>query len=307
MAMQMNEVVRANKAVKGLKALAPLSGQLEDGRYMMSVEEAKKIKVYRSKDKGYQRDLNLKRVDEITNILKKSGKSTFSEIVVANVRGEMQCVDGQHRLVAHIAAGVPIAVHVLSMTQEEAIDRFIRDNAKARPLRRTELILASRDPIAVAIRSLCKTWGLHLTQAIALTQGLIGQRALLYLDGSYNIDERQGRVMDVLLQRWTNDSRFRENLVKEIRDNKSRKAFAGSTERAFSHPNTFWLLGQLARDNIMNINKIKADVDLLLEADWSSRNIASLRVLAIAPGNGARKALRDFVERKILLPAYKNK
>lgn len=288
---------------KGLKALAPLAQQYEDGRYEMSVTEAKTVKIFRAKDGGYQRDISLKRVDAIATDLKKHKKSNYPEITVANIGGVLQCVDGQHRLLAHIQANMPIAAHVRSMTQAEAVELFVRDNGLARPLRSKDLIAGSNHPLAKSIRSIATAFKVSQTQAKEVVVGILGTSGVpLYKD--ITLDERQDRAIAIVLNAWTSDKRFRAVVYGEITNLQTRNHFQNSIERSFSSPATMRLLGRLAKDNIGNLNKLQTEVVLLRNANWAGNQLGSLRTLAKVGSNNAVKPLYDYFQQKVLLPAY---
>ena len=301
--LSIGQVKQANR--KGLSALKPLAKQVDEGLTVLSLDIAKTIKTYRATDGGYQRPLNLRRVDAIRDDLsKRKGPSNYPPITVANVDGELQCVDGQHRLHGHIAAGVPVPANILSLSQNEAIDLFVRDNGTSRALRRADLVAGSRHPLAISIRQLCKTFGLSQTQVSAAVIGILRAQALP-LNTARELDEREARALGLALDLCAKDERCFGKTLGEITNAKSRAEFAKKLERSFSAVTTFWAIGRLCKDDISNLNKLKSDLRILQEADWKSRNLGSLRALACDSSNQGKKRFLEFVEREVLLPAYK--
>jgi hypothetical protein len=290
-------------------ALKPLvsPSQYEDGHYELSVEQAKQIKIHRAADGGYQRKPSLKRVAEIAEELKllkdKGRKSNFPAIRVANISGKLECVDGQHRLLGHIQAGMPIMAHVFSCTQKEANDLFIRDNGTVRALRREELVAGSQHALAKSIRSMAKAFGVHEVQVTICVIGLLGS---LDLHKDRELDERQSRALTIVLDSWSKDARFKPWQLRDMSNTEARKKFEKSVERSFSASNTFWLLGRLCKENIHNLNKLKSDLRIIQESDWQKMNLNSLRyIVKESTTKKTQRKLWEYVEREVLLPAYK--
>lgn len=283
----------------------PGSGEnLPDGRYMFPVELAKKIQVDRAKDGGYQRDVNLKRVEAIAESLAGKTRSNYPEITVANVRGTYYCVDGQHRLFGHIKAGKDIPVNLIRMTREESIDLFIRDNGQARALRKRDLIAGSRHPIAQEIRDLATHFKLSQTQVTALVIGVMNKYTLPLDDRSF-LTKKQSSVMRIVLTVWTKDPRFVGKIASDFKTDKDRTKFMKSIERSFSSTCTLWVLGKLALDHMEDTTELRWALNVIQNADWAKQNLGSLRKQALDASNQGRKRMLETVKVRILLPEYK--
>lgn len=304
----------AHLAMKKEPKLAVLPVQTQDDRYFMTPGEASNVKIDRAADGGYQREVSEKRVLDILADLEdkkaKGRKSNYPEIEIALVNGVMYCIDGQHRLAAHVRAGMEMPVHVRSMTAGEAHDLFVRNNSKAKPLRRPEIMYATRAKVGQQMRALVKTYGVTMPQAMAVATGVNGGRPVS-LDGD-GLTGPEEHVCGVILQIWTKDPRFVPvDMTKgggSFGDKKNggttRTKFRKSIEWSFSSTTTLWALGRIAFDSMNNVSKLKKDIRIIQEADWNlSRLHNSLRALA---RNGAeKKALYEFMQKSVLLPAYR--
>jgi hypothetical protein len=304
------EEVKRQQNTSGLQALAPISSmQYENVHRELTLEEMKAINHYRAIDGGYQRSLSLTRVANIREDLKKRGVKTsdYPEIVIANINGKLQCVDGQHRLMGHIEAGVCVFAHIQSMTQAEAVQRFVRDNALAKPLKRKDLIAASNNPLATQIRAIAKGFDMSQMQAAAFVSGLINKSTLPIHDPGFELDERQQHAVTTALNIWTKDKRWRNKLPADILNLKSRREFKERPECAFSGVLACWLVGKICHRNIHNLNKVLSEVKMLRDADWIKKNLGSLRTLASGYSSEHKGELLEYFDRKVLLPAYKDK
>lgn len=304
MATSIADVKRAKK--QGFAVLR----QYEDGHQQLSLEVMRTIKVLRAKEGGYQRNLNQRRVDEIyQDLVKRNGVSNYPEITVANVDGELQCIDGQHRLEAHLRAKAPIHAHVFTCTRQEAVEIFVRDNYKSRPLKRQEVVAASLNPLAITIRKLAKDFHASQIQVTNMVAGLLGKAGsgIPLEDPKFDLDERQMRAAVIVLDTWSKDARWRGITPAEL-PQAARAEFSKSIERSYSSVSVLWALGKLAKDNVANLNKLKSDIQYLRDADWKKSNINSLRELAKKTGTAQDRArLFAYIEREVLLPAYKNR
>lgn len=300
----------AHLAMKQEKKLAVLPVQTENSRYWMTPGELAQVHVFRASDGGFQRALSERRVADIVaelEVLKsKERKSNFPELELANVNGKIYNIDGQHRMEGHIRAGMDCPVHVSHMSLGEAHDLFVRNNSKAKSLRKTEIMVATRDKIGLQLRAWCKAYKCTMSQAVALSTGVNNGRPIAYAgDG---MDDRQERVGAVILEIWTNDPRF---IPIDPSDNtgvdsstKARAKLRKSIEWAFSTTSTLYALGRLGYDALNNINKLKRDIRTIQEGDWNlARLNNSMRALA---RNGAKKKdLYEFMKSNVLLPAYR--
>lgn len=279
-----------------------MSNQFENERYLMGPSAAQQIKILRIDSGFYQRRLDMKKVNDIKEDLLRKGYSDYPEITVANVNGELQCVDGQHRLIAHILAGMPVPVHIMSMTQEQAIVLFCRDNGKAKPLMRRDLIASSLCPAAKTIRSLSADFKVSYQQVTQIFVGLKGGNTIGDLhDSATGFTDPEIKAASVILETWTNDKRFTSVDAPSALPKMQRE-----TEKAgFSAGITLWCLGKIVRENIANLSKAKRDLAIIREADWSKHSGNSLRKLATS-GSKFRRNLLETMKADVLLPAYKS-
>lgn len=278
--------------------------QVENSRYDMSPAEARTVKFLRFSEGGYQRELSEVRVTDIATSLEKKQRSSYPEITLANVKGVLQCVDGQHRLLGHIKAGVACPVNVISCSQQEAVEIFCRDNGKSRKLTALQLTQASPARGAVDIRSLSNNFKASITQVRWLLQGLRGGSGLSSLhEKDFAFTDPELRAATVVLEAWTRNPGFIywQN-PSTVAEREHYRKYKGTWQAAFSSSCTFWLLGRLCKLDMNNLNKMKRTVKILELADWKRNGARSLRGLQ---GNAAknRKELYEYTRSHVLLPA----
>lgn len=283
-----------------------VSTQWENTRYEMSPQEARNVKILRAREGFYQRELKPSKIADIVKELKKLGASNYAEVMIANVNGVLQCVDGQHRLLAHVEAGLPVPVKVMTMTQEQAFFMFCRENGKHSALRRVELVGSSPVPAAKTIRGLANDYNASLAQVCALMIGIRGGSSIGDLhDASFAYTDPEIRAAAEILRAWTNHKlwiRWNRPMTPEERSNYKRHR--GSSEAAYSSYCTLFCLGRTAKANLTNLNQVRRDLRLIQDSDWIKNTQSSLRGLQGTDAK-SKKSLLDFISRTILLPAYK--
>lgn len=287
--------------------------QVESQSFWMTAGELSQVEVYRASERedGFQRVARDKKIHEIAKhleVLKAKGRnSDFPEILIANVNGKLICIDGQHRLAAHIQVGMNARVHVESMSLNDAVDRFIRDNGKSTPLRKPELAMSARTELAKQIRALAKTYNAGIPQVMQLLTGMRGALSDLVVAGP-GLTDQENRTAGAILEVWTRDDRWLE-----IDDPMSRGSSVGTKkvaamrktiEWAYSSTTTMYALGAIGREGMSNINKLKKDIRIVQDADWKKAlEDNSMRGLARKGTN--KKKLFEYMKSKVLMPAYR--
>lgn len=281
--------------------------QYEDEHLLLTPGQMIQIEVFLAADGGYQRPLNERRVQSIADDLKKRGKSTYPEVTIANIRGKLQCVDGQHRLIAHAQADVPCPAHIISMTQAEAIDRFCRDNATAKALTRFDLLRGSRTPVSKLARDLSKQYEAGIGQVSQVLYGMsqtVLQRGTT--DSSLQYSDQQIRAAEIVLEVWTKDSKFVQ--LKDRGDpgymaRTARGSKATGKQKViltFSSKVVAYVLGALAKDYLSNITKLRKDLRVIVAAEmWSTSNRLHTMI-----STSKRAELLAVLRSEILLPYY---
>jgi hypothetical protein len=305
-------VIYKGKILPGKSVEVEPALKIRDGRCFLLPEQAKLVEIIRydhSTGNGYQRRLSKVRVNQIVNDLAGKKESDYPEIFIANVSGTYQCVDGQHRLMAHIDAKVPIAARVQTMSQKKAIELFVRDNSKARKLYRSELIKASKSPRAMLIKEISKDYGISHNQSSSILQGLD-------LDSTFNFNlssneyftEKQKTAARKILDIWTADSRWIPQSEERIRRVRRDGLYMMPTNSAFSSQTTLYVLGRICREHLEErdfISRIKTDINAVKNGDWARNASKSLRGLQ-GGTNVHRKALMIFIQTEILLKALRD-
>jgi hypothetical protein len=128
--------------------MTPKRASVREGIYRFSPEELLSLHIptvsVNGMVKGYQRPFVRDHARKIAVAL--LGGKALPEITVAvDGNGVMSAVDGQHRAVGGVIAGVPIVGIVRRMSKDEQKQLFT-DQRKAKPVDRNVLILAGTNP-----------------------------------------------------------------------------------------------------------------------------------------------------------------
>lgn len=264
-----------------------------DDVFWLTPEEAKNIKIVPAgEEEGYQRDRKPAKISEIIAILHERNYIPFPAIRVASVNGELECIDGQHRLEAHIAAKANIKVEIISMSRQEAAATFLRDNGKSTSLNRRNF----KDAAVVAgcfkakfIQEMEQKYDASNGQVMCLLEGLSG--GPVELGTSFAFEPYVEKACDYILKIWANDPRW-------LNIGRQRKVVGGfcDTQDAYSSKNLLKCLGKKSRELIRQGRSYKEVIDLIHKADFKKKTVNSFRKLATQTGSAGTNLMYNYVK-----------
>lgn len=169
-------------------------------------EVAKKVLTFRVDDGGFQRKLARNKVDSVKGYLENTPWAVFPPVLIADVNGVLYDVDGQHRRLAHVELKRPLVASVVKMSMEDARRNFMLHNSKATRVGQSDLIQASRNPIAQSLKKLAKRFSATDNQVRRLIAGLEGglsTRQLNFIDDDAKLDPVVMEKAISILETWT--------------------------------------------------------------------------------------------------------
>lgn len=157
---------------------------------------------------GFQREINTNQVAKIENLIR-DGFTKFPPIALAKLPGgRVVEIDGQHRRAAHMNTGIGCFCMVYQVESlEEARQMYLVWNGRARKPTSYEAFMASRNRVAMKVKSLQETYGLTFGQAAGVVRGLIGS-LMDFVAEDADISKDMMARANAILTVWTKDARW---------------------------------------------------------------------------------------------------
>lgn len=277
--------------------------------YELTPQQAEKVRIISYYDDSleeaaaYQRELKSPKVEDIRQDLLSGTGQPYAPIFLALVDGELECIDGQHRLFGHIAANVNVLAMIVEMSREDANRTFNRDNGKSTRLSNKHMVKVSLNSKAVFMRDLTEAFDISIDQVLVLMMGLRGGSiGDMYGNESFTLDQED--AAQTILSTWTANKKLWRKIEKasNIRRAAGKKEACEPTD-AYSGKAVLQALGRYAAENIDNKSKYKRMVRLVSQADWYNKSSRSLRRAAAETGAAGSKQMLDLIKCTIIAEA----
>lgn len=172
-------------------------------------ELSEQFKIVHLKDGGFQRALNVSRVDVMVDDIKANG-SIVPPIVVARTKEGMIVVDGQHRLEAYRKAKYRLSALIVDgMTEKEATASFVAINRKARRVSLTHVLNVDPSEYATMVRKLGDKYGASNRQAHYALVGAFGRETYYkHKRTGFEIKREHLASVELVLATWSRDKRW---------------------------------------------------------------------------------------------------
>ena len=195
---------------------AAIKRQLPRDYKDLTLDEMLEVQQWTSVEGGFQRQLSMKQVNEVTAFMLYSPTPIVPPVLLARLKGERGlkrwCIDGQHRLKGAIQAGMSIpAVTVTVDSLEQARYLFLVYNSKATRVSQKFIGLVSNNDVASITRSLAAEYGTFYEHIKRLGIGLLGGKTTKYWDEVAHdaaIPDTFLAQMRAILNLWTSDKRW---------------------------------------------------------------------------------------------------
>lgn len=227
--------------------LKPRRAPREPGVHLFTVAELLALSIpYMTANgtiNGYQRGLEVSHARNIARALQ-AGKPLPPIEVALDDRGNMSIIDGQHRTVGAVLAGVPIEGHIKHRSLDEQRELFAGQR-RARPVDRNVLVLAGDSPyelyIQDAVTSSEHPWS-PLVSSSAKSKTKVSAHTALALILGYVSDaiENGSRLTPHQIERW--NSTYADEMAPLLTCFGNKKsnplAFSATNVRAIGHAAT---------------------------------------------------------------------
>ena len=192
------------------EGLTPKRASVREGIYRFSPEELLSLHIptvsVNGTVRGYQRPFVRDHARKIAVALL-NGKALPEITVAVDGNGVMSAVDGQHRAVGGVIAGMPIVGIVRRMSKDEQKQLFA-DQRKAKPVDRNVLILAGTNPyeryIQRAVADNDHAWKLIVSSSPA-SKTRISPYSMLSLLAHYVGNASSTNFSPAMEERWDKD------------------------------------------------------------------------------------------------------
>ena len=226
----------------------------------LSLAEMMKVQQWTAVEGGFQRQLSLKQVNEVTSFMLYSPTPVIPPILLARLNGTSDgcrwCIDGQHRLKGAIQAGLGIpAVTITVASLDEARYLFLIYNSKASKVSKKFIGMVSNNEVASLTRQLASDYSTFYEHIKRLGIGLLGGKTTKFWDEVAHdaaIPEPFIKQMKMILNLWTQDRRwipakFPEEHPGEVTRCVARK-IVSETNSAYCVPGVLQVVGAVVRD-----------------------------------------------------------
>ena len=226
----------------------------------LSVAEMKTVQQWTASEGGFQRQLSMKQVNEVTAFMLHSPTPMIPPVLLARLKSNRSlkrwCIDGQHRLKGAIQAemGIP-AVTITVDSLEQARYLFLIYNSKATKVSKNFIGMVSNNEVAVMTRELASEYETFYEHIKRLGIGLFGGKTTKYWDEVAHdaaIPAPFVKKMRTILNLWTSDRRwtpenFPEENPGEVTRCVARKVVV-SCKSAYCVPGVLQVVGAVVRD-----------------------------------------------------------
>lgn len=240
---------------------------------VLTIAEMVKVQQWTSVEGGFQRQLCLRQVNDLTAFLLHSPSPVLPPVVLARLKDDQStkrwCIDGQHRLKGAIQAGMGIpAVTITVDNLEQARYLFLVYNSKASKVSKKFIGLVSHNRVAKLTRELAAEYQTFYEHIKRLGIGLLGGKTTKYWDEVAHDACIPGDFimrMRTILDLWTSDPRWRPERFPDEKPGEVTRCVARKIvtdcKSAYCVPGVLQVVGAAVRDlNAVTVPQIKTIV-----------------------------------------------
>jgi hypothetical protein len=226
----------------------------------LNLTEMSKVQQWTAVEGGFQRQLSLKQVNEVTAFMLYSPTPVIPPILLAKIKGDRSlkrwCIDGQHRLKGALQAGMGIPAVIITVDSlEQARYLFLIYNSKASKVSKKFIGMVSNNEVATLTRALSDEYEAYYEHIKRLGIGLLGGKTTKYWDEvahDASVPAPYVKQMRTILDLWTSDRRWTPEKFPEERPGEVTRCIArkivNSCKSAYCVPGVLQVVGAVVRD-----------------------------------------------------------